>query len=185
MIDDLNIYDLYQQRLKLSLEEDSVINEEIEFVDSVDVGDLTIRGTINGIKLEDVLFRNSDQPISNKQFSNRVTVDNLIIDGDINVRSFAGVDLTQFYDDRVTLSGDQDINGDLFLGNTVASKVSISGVVNGMDIAEFARNVMLKSKPNQIVTAVKEFSGKHFETWCTFTLELWYAITAAILAKRR
>lgn len=161
MIDGINITELYQKRVIIEMENEDSIEREIEFVDSVVVKDLVIQGTINGLRIpEDVVLRNSTQRISNKHFGNRVTVDNLVVDGDINVVNFAGINLTQFYNDRITLSGDQDIPGDIWLGNATANKISITGLVNELDIRDFASNVMLKSKPHQVVTAAKEFSGK-------------------------
>lgn len=161
MIDGINIADLYQKRVTIEIENEDSIEREIEFVDNVVVKDLVIQGTINGLRIpEDVVLRNSSQPISNKHFANRVTVDNLIVDGDITVSNFAGINLTQFYNDRITLSGNKDIPGDIWLGNTTATKLSITGLVNGFDIRDFASNVMLKSVPYQVVTATKEFSGE-------------------------
>lgn len=159
----MDISDLYQNSIKLEIEKEDEIDREIEFVDNVIVKDLTVHGTMNGLRIpEDVVLRNSNQAISNKHFANRVVVDNLIVDGSITVDRFSGLNLTQFYNDRITLSGEQEIQGDIWLGNTSASKISVSGLVNGVNIRDFAENILLKSKPHQIVTAPKEFSGNNF-----------------------
>lgn len=163
MINGLNVADLYRQRIELAIKEDLVVDREIEFVDSVVVGHLTVQGTVNGLKIsKDVVLRNTDSPISNKHFAEHVVVDSLIVDGDIQVVNFAGIDLAKFYHDRITLSGDQDIFGDMQLAGPVsASRVSVTGLVNGMNIGDFVKNVMLKNKPHQVVTAAKEFSSKY------------------------
>lgn len=140
-----------------------MVNEdnEVEFADHVVVnGNLNVHGTINDLRIpDDVVLRNSSKKISNKHFADTVAMDNLIIDGNINVKSFDGIDLSRFLLNRVTLSTDQEIPGDIWLGNSTADKVHISGLVNGMDIKDFGKNVMSKTK-NQTITAIKEFSGK-------------------------
>ncbi|XP_035225568.1 uncharacterized protein LOC118198080 isoform X2 [Stegodyphus dumicola] len=160
MINDFRLSDLYQNRLTLIIEDQIV--DDIEFSDHIIVtGDLTVAGTINGLSIpEDVVLMNSFQPISNKHFLGTVTVDNLIIQGDAEVSGlFGGINLTQFYNERLTLSGDQEIEGDISIINSTVENLEISGLINGINIQEFARNVMSKTK-DQIITASKEFSGQ-------------------------
>ncbi|XP_054710420.1 uncharacterized protein LOC129220104 [Uloborus diversus] len=161
-ISGINIKRLYEDQIALAFPDK--IDNDVEFTDSVVVeGDLIVHGTVNGLKIpEDVVLRNSrhSQIIENKVFQKYVKVDNLIVDGDMEVSgTFGNIDLRQFYRDRITLSGDQEIDGDISLGNSKASKVWISGLVNGINFLEFSNNVMSKTK-DQVVTAQKIFSGR-------------------------
>lgn len=116
------------------------------------VGGLTIPG--------DVVLKNSNEPISNKAFTNVAKVDNLVVGGDAHVSgTFGGVHLNDFYKDRISLDKEQEIEGDLWLGNSAIENLELAGLVNGVDLEEFAKNVMSKTK-DQEVFAEKVFTGK-------------------------
>lgn len=160
MLGHLNVTQLFEHRLTLEIEDE--VDKNVEFVDHVIVeGNLMVHGTVGGLKIpEDIVLKNSVTPISNKIFANKVAVDNLIVNGNAAISGqFGGIDLQEFYNDRVTLSGEQDIHGDVWLGNCSAETIELSGSINGINIVEFASNVMSKTK-DQEVLAEKTFRGE-------------------------
>ncbi|GIX91800.1 hypothetical protein CDAR_5232 [Caerostris darwini] len=159
MIGGLNVTELYEQRIHLEIEDEIV--HDVEFSDHVIVEDnLIVHGTVGGLRIpEDIVLKNSKTPISNKIFTKKVTVENLMVNGDAEVSGlFGGVNLTEFYHNRVTLSGEDVLEADVWIGNSTVETVEVSGLVNGVDIVEFANNVMSKTK-EQEVFAEKIFTG--------------------------
>ncbi|GFY54767.1 uncharacterized protein TNIN_217771 [Trichonephila inaurata madagascariensis] len=160
MRDIFNVTQLFEHRLTLEIEEE--VDKSVEFVDHVIVeGNLMVHGTIGGLKIpEDIVLKNSAMPIANKIFANKVATDNLIVNGNAVISgSFGGIDLEAFYNDRVSLSSEQDIHGDVWIGNSTAGTIELSGLINGIDITDFASNVMSKTK-DQVVWAEKIFRGE-------------------------
>ncbi|CAL1276965.1 unnamed protein product [Larinioides sclopetarius] len=158
MLGEFNVTKFLEHRVYLEIEDDPV--NEMEFVDHVIVeGNLEVRGTVGGLNIpEDVVLKNSRTSISNKIF-NKVTVDNLIVNNDAQISgTFGGIDLNEFYKNRVTLSGEDVIESDVWLGNVTVGTIELSGLMNGIDIVEFANNVVSKTKPQEIL-AEKIFTG--------------------------
>ncbi|GFR31751.1 uncharacterized protein TNCT_78751 [Trichonephila clavata] len=159
MMGHLNVTQLFEHRLTLEIEDE--VDKNVEFVDHVIVENLMVHGTIGGLKIpEDIVLKNSSIPIANKIFANKVITDNLIVNGNgVISGSFGGIDLEKFYNDRVSLFSEQDIHGDVWIGNSTAGTIELSGLINGIDIIEFASNVMSKTK-DQVVWAEKIFRGE-------------------------
>ncbi|GFU45072.1 uncharacterized protein NPIL_25371 [Nephila pilipes] len=160
MLGYLNVTQLFEHRVILEIEDE--IERDVEFVDHVIVeGNLVVHGTVGGLKIpEDIVLKNSKTPISNKVFSNKVTVDNLIVNGNARVSgSFGGINLEKFNNDRVSLSKVEEIQGDVWIGNSSVGTLELSGLMNGINITEFASNVMSKTK-DQEVLAEKIFKGE-------------------------
>ncbi|KAF8787177.1 hypothetical protein HNY73_008801 [Argiope bruennichi] len=129
MLGKFNVTKFMEHRIYLQIEDDPV---DVEFSDDVIV----------------------------EAIRNHVTVDNLIVRNNADISgTFGGIDLVEFYNNRVTLSGEDVIEGDVWLGNTTIQTVELSGLVNEIDIEKFASNVMSKTKPQEIL-AEKIFTGE-------------------------
>lgn len=59
---------------------------------------------------------------------------------------------------RISLDQDQELEGDLWLGNSVVENLDIAGLVNGVDLEDFVRNIMSKTRDQEIM-ADKIFTG--------------------------
>ncbi|KAG8171251.1 hypothetical protein JTE90_003459, partial [Oedothorax gibbosus] len=160
MVGTLNINRLYESRLTLIIDDED-IEKEAEFADEVVVeGNLVVKGLVNGLNIPgDVVLRGSTDPVANKVFVGVAKVDNLVVGGDATVSgTFGGVDLEKLNAERISLDQDQELEGDLWLGNSVVENLELAGLVNGVDLEDFARNVMSKTR-DQEISGEKVFTG--------------------------
>lgn len=173
IVDGVHVLSLLAERITLDSEQN--ITAEPLFLDTVRVKDLYTLGRIQGLVVpRDFALKSIPQKIyGTKHLAHGVSA--ALIDSRIraNVKGHVGgVDIVDLYRRRVTLSSNQMVSGDFFMGN-VSSPMFNAILLNGRPVQEFLGNVMSKSRP-QVVEAPKTFTGK--SPFCLGFVYIWHTV---------
>ncbi|CAG0892338.1 unnamed protein product [Darwinula stevensoni] len=143
------------QRLNgLNVDEDLVkrndsrlIPGRTRFLNPVDVGDLAVRGWVDGVRLEDFL-----ETLVTTEFDRKVAgrwefLDDVIVSGKIVTPSINGIKMEEI----VTRSGTHKIKGRKVIKGDVTVKGSVAvGKINGKNIRELSEIILMKDRPQEI-----------------------------------
>ncbi|KAG1655564.1 hypothetical protein GQR58_024443 [Nymphon striatum] len=175
LIDGVNITNLVKSVVTLSTDQN--ITSHITFTGGIIIaGDLivSVNRTIDGVDVsDDLVHRNgSSQYITGKKivqnltFENELDITKRLISDDID-----GVDISKLFENRVTLTTDQNVTGPWVLGNNTILNLVVTGNLNGHNITEFLNDIMSTTK-DQVVTGIKHFLGIRRETLIMATLAI-------------
>lgn len=107
-------------------------------------GDLTVHGTVNGLKIPDdlVLADRSQTITGTKEFLGEVTASAVTVHG--------LVDGLKIPDDVITLSKDEEISSTLYFADGIVAEkdIIVEGLVDGVDISEIAKQAMKLNESN-------------------------------------
>lgn len=121
------------------------------FVNDVIIdGDLTVNGTVNGLKIPDdlVLADRSQTITGTKEFLGEVTASAVTVHG--------LVDGLKIPDDVITLSKDEEISSTLYFADGIVAEkdIIVEGLVDGVDISEIAKQAMKLNESNSFKHAI-------------------------------
>lgn len=162
LIDRINITDLANSVVTLSTEQN--ITSLLNFTGDAHIeGDLIVseERTVDGVDVsDDLVCRDGPEEqfiIRTKSFT-RVQMKALTVTHNIICDHVDGVDISELYRQRISLTTAQDINIPWVFGNNTVNDLEVTGLVNGINITEFVEDIMSLTK-DQWVTGVKDFNG--------------------------
>ena len=143
-IDNINISDI------LTTNTNQTITSTLHF-DSVKTKDIELSELINNINLTnlylDTLKKNGNQTV----FAKYIFLNNIHINGNVTVNgSINDVNLQEFNQDVVHLSGDEVISGTKVFGNVTFGNVSFINTVNGINLTFLIEDALVKHGDQQI-----------------------------------
>lgn len=113
-------------------------------------GGLTVKGTVNGLRIPDDLFLTDVPQIitGSKEFLGLVTAHNVTVSGKVD-----GLNLP---DDIVTLSKDEEISGILYFLDGIAAKqnIIVNELVDGVDISEMSKQALMLNETNKFSNVI-------------------------------
>lgn len=116
-------------------------------------GELTVHGTVNGLKIPDdlVLTDTSKTITGTKEFVGQVTTENVNVLGKI--------DGLRIPEDIVTLSKDEGIDSTLYFADGIVAEkdIIVEGLVDGVDVSEIAKQALTLNESHAFENAA--FSG--------------------------
>ena len=162
LIDNVNLTNLYLNTVKTRIDHQEMIGN-IRFLDHFRVNSLAINGTINGIRVNDLVVKTRFQNITAKKiFNKNFIVNNLTVKGPtISKGTIDNLIIDDILKRRIQLNRNYTIPNQVIFINCNASNINIQHDINYIDINKFVNNIMLRSK-EQIVFAPKKFLGIQF-----------------------
>lgn len=163
LIDNVNIENLFNNRVSLSKAER--ITGTKNFLEEITTDSISVRNKINGILPQvDIVLKSKFQEINGtKIFSRNLNVQNLKSRNFVSLKGKVDNILINDLNSRVVkLNSHKSIPLHVVLINCNSSTVEVYRNINGINISDFANNVMSLTKP-QVIYSTKTFKNdQHF-----------------------
>lgn len=162
LIDHTNITQVADSVVTLSTDQN--ITSLLMFLSTVHLaGDLILseHQTVDGVDVsKDLVCRRSDdvQNITGLKKFHRLHANELVVSNDVISNDIDGVDVSELYENRVSLSTPQDIPVDWMFGDNIVEHVTVTGLVNGVNLTVWVDDIMSLTKDQQ-VAGRKFFNG--------------------------